>query len=139
MLRRYQERRRGPLRNRGADDDIEAVQASRHTCLGDRAAMRTATKQPRVAEREEQPTMTATTSTSAATRTVDVRDHLAAAAYLIKHRAVSVLVVVRGDRMVGIISEADLATAAARGTDLERNRVGQLVSQLPPGCQLTCD
>lgn len=83
--------------------------------------------------------MTATTSTSAATRTVNVRDHLAAAAYLIKHRAVSVLVVVRGDRIAGIIGEADLATAAARGTDLERTRVGQLVSKLPPGCQLTCD
>jgi hypothetical protein len=38
--------------------------------------------------------MTATTSTSAATRIVDVRDHLAAAAYLIKHRAVSALAVV---------------------------------------------
>ncbi|HXB46771.1 MAG TPA: CBS domain-containing protein [Streptosporangiaceae bacterium] len=72
------------------------------------------------------------TTTSAATTTVHVRDHLAAAAYLMKHRAVSALAVVRGDRRVGIISEADLAAAAAHGTDLERTRVGQLVSQLPP-------
>jgi CBS domain-containing protein len=43
-----------------------------------------------------------------------------------KRRATSVLAVVRGDRLVGIISEADLARAAARGTDLERTRVGQL-------------
>ena len=92
--------------------------------------MRTATSQPRVAEREDQQTMTRTT-TSAATTTVHVRDHLAAAVYLMKRRATSVLAVVRGDRLVGIISEADLARAAARGTDLERTRVGQLVSQLP--------
>jgi CBS domain-containing protein len=72
-----------------------------------------------------------TATTCAAITTVHVRDHLAAAVYLMKRRATSVLAVLRGDRLVGIITEADLAWAAARGTDFERTRVGQLVTQLP--------
>ena len=42
------------------------------------------------------------TTTSAATTTVDVRDHLAAVVYLMKRRAVSALAVVRGVRPGGI-------------------------------------
>jgi CBS domain-containing protein len=80
--------------------------------------------------------MTATT-TSVAPTTVDVNDHLAAADYLMKHHATSALVVVRGEPLC-IISEADLAAAAAHGTDLERNRVFHLVGRLAdrhPGCR----
>jgi CBS domain-containing protein len=80
--------------------------------------------------------MTATTTTSAAPTTVDINDHLAAAAYLMKHHATSALVVVRGEPLC-IISEADLAAAAAHGTDLERTRVFHLVSWLA-GRHLTC-
>jgi CBS domain-containing protein len=72
-----------------------------------------------------------TATPCAGTTTVNVRDHLAAAVYLMKRHATSVLAVVRGDRLLGIITEADLAWAAAHGTDFERTRVGQLVTQLP--------
>jgi hypothetical protein len=84
--------------------------------------------------------MRAITSTPDVPTTVDLNDHLAAAAYLMKHHAKSALVVVGSDRLcisdqLCIISEADLAAAAARGTDLERTRVSQLVG-LRGGCHL---
>jgi hypothetical protein len=77
--------------------------------------------------------MTTTTTGSAPTTKVDASDHLAAAAYLMKHYATSTLVVVNcGSRIrpEATISAADLAAAAARGIDLERTRVGQLVCKL---------
>jgi CBS domain-containing protein len=71
----------------------------------------------------------AATTTSAAPTTVDLNDHLAAADYLMRHHATSALVVVRGEPLC-IISEADLAAAAAHGTDPERSRVFHLVGRL---------
>jgi hypothetical protein len=72
--------------------------------------------------------MTVSTSASAAQAAVDVNDHLAAAAYLMRYHATST-VTVRGEPLC-VISEADLAAAAAHGTDLERARVFQLVGRL---------
>ena len=78
--------------------------------------------------------MTMTTmTTSLSGPTVDVNDHLAAAAYLMKRHGPSRLVVVNSHRPgwpEGIITEGDLTQAAADGVDFEHARVGQLVSPL---------
>jgi CBS domain-containing protein len=78
--------------------------------------------------------MTMTTITvSLSGPTVDVSDHLAAAAYVMKRHGPSRLAVVNSRRSgwpEGIITTADLARAAADGMDFERTRVGQLLSPL---------
>ena len=57
--------------------------------------------------------------------TVDQYDHVAAAAYLMKHAATSALLVVdtRTDQTVGIITERDVADAVADGKDVNEVRV----------------
>ena len=57
--------------------------------------------------------------------TVDQYDHVAAAAYLMKHAATSALMVVdtRTDQTVGIITERDVADAVADGKDVNEVRV----------------
>jgi CBS domain-containing protein len=78
--------------------------------------------------------MTITTMrTSLAGPTVDINDHLAAAVYLMKRHGPSRLAVVNSHRPglpEGIITAADLARAAADGTDFEQTRVGQVISPL---------
>jgi CBS domain-containing protein len=57
--------------------------------------------------------------------TVDQFDHVAAAAYLMKHAATSALMVVdtRAGQTVGIITERDVANAVADGEDVNEVRV----------------
>ena len=57
--------------------------------------------------------------------TVDQFDHVAAAAYLMKHAATSALMVVdtRAGQTVGIITERDVADAVADGKDVNEVRV----------------
>jgi len=57
--------------------------------------------------------------------TVDLNDHLAAAAYLMKHTAETALIVIdaRTDQAVGIITEGDVAGAVADGQDVNDVRV----------------
>ena len=57
--------------------------------------------------------------------TVDQNDHVAAAAYLMKHTAETALMVIdaRTDQAVGIITEADVAHAVADGQDVNDVRV----------------
>ncbi len=60
--------------------------------------------------------------TSASTPTVTRNDHVAAAAYLMKHASATALVVLDGQwpaRPVGIITKADIARAVAAGEDHE--------------------
>ena len=67
--------------------------------------------------------------TSPSTPTVTRNDHLAAAAYLMKHAGATALVVLDGQwpgRPVGIITKADIARAAATGEDLENVRIRDL-------------
>jgi CBS domain-containing protein len=67
--------------------------------------------------------------TSASTPTVTYSDHLAAAAYLMKHAGATALVVLDGERAgrpVGIITTADIARAVAAGEDLENVRIRDL-------------
>jgi CBS domain-containing protein len=66
---------------------------------------------------------------SASTPTVTRNDHVAAAAYLMKHASATALVVLDGQwpgRPVGIITKADIARAVAAGEDLENVRIRDL-------------
>ena len=67
--------------------------------------------------------------TSASTPTVTRNDHVAAAAYLMKHASATALVVLDGQwpgQPVGIITKADIARAVAAGEDLENVRIRDL-------------
>jgi len=56
---------------------------------------------------------------------VDRNDHVAAAAYLMRHHSVTALLILAGDKSnppVGIITETDIIQATAGGKDL--NEIG---------------
>lgn len=65
--------------------------------------------------------------------TVDRFDHVAAAAYLMKHAATSALTIMDGktDRPIGIITEADVAHAVADRRDLNTVRISDLMTTKP--------
>src|SRR4051794_2838136 len=66
--------------------------------------------------------------------TVETRAHLAAAAYLMKHRGDSALVVTTDDeqrRPLAIITDADISQAVADGRDVERTRIEDLPRSAP--------
>src|SRR5216684_1545561 len=66
--------------------------------------------------------------------TVEPRDHVAAAAYLMKHAGVTALVVVDDDQAkqpVGIITEADIVQAVADGNDVNDVRIRALITTHP--------
>jgi predicted transcriptional regulator len=65
-------------------------------------------------------------TTSASTPAVNQNDHVAAAAYVMKHAGATALVVLDGQwpgRPVGIITKAGVAHAAAAGEDLNEIRI----------------
>ena len=67
---------------------------------------------------------------SAPAPAVNPNDHVAAAAYLMKHAGATVLVVVDGQwpgRPAGVITKADIARAAAAGADLNSIRIRDLI------------
>ena len=57
--------------------------------------------------------------------TVEQNDHVAAAAYLMKHAGATALVVLNAqtDRPIGIVTEADIAHAVADGKDVNDVRI----------------
>src|SRR5260370_1889062 len=66
--------------------------------------------------------------------TIKPRDHVAAAAYLMKHAGVTALVVVDDDQAkqpVGIITEADIVQAVAAGKDVNDVRIRALITTHP--------
>jgi CBS domain-containing protein len=65
--------------------------------------------------------------------TVDQNDHVAAAAYLMKHTRETALMVVdiRTDQAVGIITEGDVAGAVADGQDVNDVRVHAVMTTRP--------
>jgi CBS domain-containing protein len=66
--------------------------------------------------------------------TVKPDDHVAAAAYLMKHAGATALVVVDGEqtrRPVGLITEADIVRAVADGKDLNEVRIHDLMTAHP--------
>ena len=65
--------------------------------------------------------------------TVDRYDHVAAAAYLMKHAATSALTIMDGktDEPIGIITETDVAHAVADRRDLNTLRISDLMTTQP--------
>src|SRR5260370_1613730 len=66
--------------------------------------------------------------------TIEPRDHVAAAAYLMKHAGVTALVVVDDDQAkqpVGIITEADIVQAVAARNDVNHRRIRALTTTHP--------
>ena len=65
--------------------------------------------------------------------TVEQEDHVAAAAYLMKHAGASALMVldVKNDQPIGIITEADIAHAVADKKDLDSIRIRDLMTTPP--------
>ena len=65
--------------------------------------------------------------------TVERYDHVAAAAYLMKHAGTRALMVLDAltDRLIGIITEADVAHAVADGKDVNEVRIHDVMTNLP--------
>ena len=66
--------------------------------------------------------------------TIEPRDHVAAAAYLMKHAGVTALVVVddnQAKQPIGIITEADIAQAVADGKNVNDLRIRALITTYP--------
>ena len=65
--------------------------------------------------------------------TVDQNDHIAAAAYLMKHAGTTALMVLdaRTGEPAGIITEADIAHAVADGKDVNTTRIYELMTTRP--------
>ena len=66
--------------------------------------------------------------------TVGEYDHIAAAAYLMKHAGSAALVVLgarRGSWPIGVITEADIARAVADGLDVNQTRIHDLLTARP--------
>src|SRR5262245_15703650 len=66
--------------------------------------------------------------------TVDQNDHVAAAAYLMKHAGATALVVLDGqetNRPLGIITEADIVHTVADGKDVNEVRIRDLMTTSP--------
>jgi CBS domain-containing protein len=65
--------------------------------------------------------------------TVDQNDHIAAAAYLMKHAGTTALMVLdaRTGQPAGIITEADIAHAVADGKDVNSTRISELMTTRP--------
>jgi CBS domain-containing protein len=65
--------------------------------------------------------------------TVGEYDHVAAAAYLMKHAGSAALAVLgaRHGRPIGVITEADIAAAVADGMDVNKTRIHDLLTARP--------
>jgi CBS domain-containing protein len=65
--------------------------------------------------------------------TVEQYDHVAAAAYLMKHAGATALIVLDAatDRLIGIITEADVADAVADGKDVNDVRIHNVMTTRP--------
>jgi CBS domain-containing protein len=66
--------------------------------------------------------------------TVEPEDHVAAAAYLMKHASATALVIVDTNetkRPLGLITEADIVRAVADGLDMNRVRIREMMTARP--------
>ena len=65
--------------------------------------------------------------------TVEQNDHVAAAAYLMKHAGASAVTVLdpRTSQPVGIVTQADIAHAVADGKDVNSTRIYELMTTRP--------
>jgi CBS domain-containing protein len=72
--------------------------------------------------------------------TVGEYDHVAAAAYLMKHARSAALVVLgarHGSRPIGVITEADITVAVADGMDVNKTRIHDLLTAGPAAIPAT--
>jgi len=124
-----------PLKERTLDGRTEGYPA--HAGAADEPAMEPSTPKapaqgppPRPARAPA--TVADITRPSAAT--VREYDHVAAAAYLMKHAGSAALVVLGGqygDRPISVITEADIARAVADGMDVNQTRIHDLPAAHP--------
>ena len=65
--------------------------------------------------------------------TVERYDHVAAAAYLMKHAGATALMVLdaASDQLIGIVTEGDVAHAVADGTDVNEARIHDVMTTRP--------
>ena len=121
-----------PLKERTLDGRTEGYPA--HAGAADEPAMEPSTPKapaqgppPRPARAPA--TVADITRPSAAT--VRQYDHVAAAAYLMKHAGSAALLVLsaqHGSRSIGVITEADIARAVADGIDVNQTRIHDLLA-----------
>jgi len=124
-----------PLKERTLDGRTEGYPA--HAGAADEPAMEPSTPKapaqgppPRPARAPA--TVADITRPSAAT--VMEYDHVAAAAYLMKHAGSSALVVLdvqHGDQPISVITQADIARAVADGMDVNQTRIHDLLAAHP--------
>ena len=71
--------------------------------------------------------------------TVELNDHVAAAAYLMKHARATALIVMdaQNDQLIGIITEADITRAVADGKNVNEVRIHELMTSRPQVIKLT--
>src|SRR5690348_2553670 len=89
---------------------------------------------PGPSPRPARPPATVADITRPSAATVGEYDHVAAAAYLMKHARSAALVVPgaqQGNRPVGVITEADIARAVANGMDVNTTRIHDLLTARP--------
>jgi len=68
-----------------------------------------------------------------ATTTAKLHDHVAAAAYLMKHAETTTLVVLSAitDRIAGIVTDTDIANVVADGKDVNQIRIEEVMKPEP--------
>jgi len=68
-----------------------------------------------------------------ATTTAKLHDHVAAAAYLMKHAETTALVVLSAatDRIAGIVTDTDIANVVADGKDVNQVRIEEVMKPEP--------
>lgn len=89
---------------------------------------------PGPSPRPARPPATVADITRPSAATVGEYDHVAAAAYLMKHARSAALVVLgaqQGNRPVGVITAADIARAVANGMDVNTTRIHDLLTARP--------
>jgi IMP dehydrogenase len=72
--------------------------------------------------------------------TAHAGDHIAAAAYLMKHAGATALVVLDAetDRPVGIVTDTDVAHAVADGKNVNETRISEVMTPDPTVVGTTC-
>src|SRR5215813_7045039 len=68
-----------------------------------------------------------------ATTKAEVDDHIAAAAYLMKHARTTALVILMAGtgRIAGIVTDTDVANVVADGRDVNQVRIGEIMKDQP--------
>jgi len=124
-----------PLKERTLDGRTEGYPA--HAGAADEPAMEpSAPKAPAQGPppRPARAPATVADITRPSAATVREYDHVAAAAYLMKHAGSAALVVLGGqygDRPISVITEADIARAVADGMDVNQTRIHDLPAAHP--------